>query len=149
MLRTQKRNRQKMYYAVPVGRVPKYKLDDNGEVIYMDIDGELVPVETGEYEEGFGKAVPFRGAIFSQLENAIVRAWGNDNTNNYAVLVVSKDAYPELKNGVRIWRNTKVKKDSTGKVDGSSADYIIAGTLTEELNEDSYYLKVLGGGADA
>ena len=145
-MRTQKRNRQSMIYAVPAGTEPIYKRDESGEIIYEEIDGELVPVEVGEERMKYGDAVPFRGAIFAQLENAIMRAWGSDNTNNYAVLVVDKDKYPEIVNGTRIWRKSKVKLYEDGTVDGSSADYVVSGVLDEELNEDSYYLTKLDGG---
>ena len=144
-MRTQLRNRQTMFYAVPNGTEPIYKRDESGEIIYEDIDGELVPVEVGEERVKYGDAIIFRGAIFSQLENAITRAWGSDS-NNYAVLVVDKDKYPDIVNGTRIWRKSKVVLYEDGTVDGSSADYLVSGVLDEELNEDSYYLTKLDGG---
>lgn len=146
-MRTQKRNRQKMYYSSPIGTEPIYKLDANGHIVYEDIDGELIPVEIGEERTKYGAVKPLRGALAAQLENAIMRAWGSDNTNNYAILVVDKDKYPEITNGTRIWRKSKVSKYEDGSVDGSSADYLVSGVLDEELNEDSYYLTKLDGGS--
>lgn len=141
-LRTLNRNRQKMWYALPNGKKPVYVLDDDGNVVTItDDDGNEIPVETGEYEPVFREAVMFRGEISSQLENAIVRAWGNDNSNNYAVLTVAKDAYPELVNGTRIWRKRAVGLKADGTPDESTAEYVVNGILDEELNEDSYYLQ--------
>lgn len=142
-MRTQLRNRQTMFYATPNGTVPVYQRDDDGNIQYITVDGEQIPVETGEYEATFSSEVEFRGAIFSQLENAIVRAWGNDSSYNYAVLVTEKDAYPEICNGTRIWRKSKVSHKTDGTPDESGADYYVSGVLDEELNETSYYLTVL------
>lgn len=142
-MRTQTRNRQRMFYATPNGSTPIYQRDENGNIQYITVDGKEIPIETGEYEPAFAAAVEFHGAIFSQLENAIVRAWGNDSSYNYAVLVTEKDAYPEICNGTRIWRKNEIKLKDSGMPDESSADYYVSGVLDEELNETSYYLTVL------
>ena len=47
ILRTLKKNKQKMYYALQVGEVPIYETDEYGNIIYTD-GGTLI--ETGEYE---------------------------------------------------------------------------------------------------
>lgn len=158
-MRTQIRNRQNMFYALPAGNKPKYETDDDGNIIYttyidedgnevpyLDEDGNKIPQETGETEPSFLMPVAFKGAVFSQLENAIMRAWGSDNTNNYAVLVVPKNSLPELKNGARIWRKSKIRYKDDGTPDETSADYMVTGVLDEELNEDSYYLTKLDDG---
>lgn len=146
MMRTQRRNRQKMWYASPTGSKPVYKRDDDGNIVYIDDGlGEQIPVETGEYETEYTEPKVFRGAIFSQLENAIMRAWGS-NGNNYAVLVVTRDAYPNIVNGTRIWLKSRVELTEDRLADSSTADYEVDGVLDEELNETSYYLKKLEGG---
>lgn len=159
-MRTQSRNKQKMWYALPGENRTKYERDDDGNIIYesfedeetgnviyyLDDDGNKIPRDTGETEPTFLPPVSFCGAIFSQLENAIMRAWGSDNTNNYAVLVVPKNALPELRNGTRIWRKSAIKYKYDGLPDETSADYMVTGVLDEELNEDSYYLTKLDDG---
>lgn len=156
---TQSRNRQKMWYALPGKNRPKYERDDDGNIIYesyededgneiyyLDDNGNKIPRDTGESEPTFLTPVPFKGSVFSQLESAIMRAWGPDNTDNYAVLVVPKNALPELRNGTRIWRKSEIKYKDDGTPDETSADYMIDGVLDEELNEDSYYLTKLDDG---
>lgn len=149
-MRTQRRNRQKMWYSVPGVQVPIYETDDDGNVIYIEVDGVQVPVSTGEHETGYSEPIEFRGAIFSQLENAIMRAWGSDNSNNYAVLVLAKGAKDvngneiKLPMGTKLWRTSQIKYKAS-KVDVSSADYSVEGVMTEELNENSFYLQVLNG----
>lgn len=143
-MRTLKRNKQKMWYSLQNGKVPIYKLDDDGNIVYItDDEGNQVPVETGEYKIVYTDPVAFKGYVGSQLENAIMRAWGSDNTNNFAVLVVDKQEKDEnntlldFPNGSIIWR----KKAPVVPFDFTTAEYTVDGVMDEELNETSYYLR--------
>lgn len=143
-MRTLKRNKQKMWYSLQNGKEPIYKLDDNGDIVYItDDEGNQVPVETGEYRIVYTDPVAFKGYVGSQLENAIMRAWGSDNTNNFAVLVVDKkekdenDILLDFPNGAIIWR----KKAPVEPFDFTTAEYTVDGVMDEELNETSYYLR--------
>lgn len=123
-MRTLKRNKQRMWYSLPLGKEP-----------IVDEDGN----ETGEYENIYTDKVGFKAYVGSQLTDALSRAWGSDVSNNYAVMVISKtekDDNGELlnfPNGTLIWRSKTLP-------DGG-ADYIIDGVMDEELNESSYYLR--------
>lgn len=136
-----------MYYAKPNGESPIYQTNIRGEIEYDD-DGN--PIETGETKPNYEEAVSFRGVIKSQLENAIMRAWGSDNSNNYAVLILSKNAVDKNGNaldfpiGTRIWKKNTVRYID-GEVDGSSANYIVSGILDESQDETDYYLTKLDG----
>ena len=148
------RNRQKMKYAIPIDKVPKYERDEEGNILYegyedeegnfifiYDSEGNKIPKDTGELEIVYGKPVGFKGYIGSQLEDAITRAWGSDNSNNFAVLVVSKTAKDEngnlidFPNGTLIWR----RNEPTEAFD--NAEYLVDGVMDEELNESAYYLR--------
>jgi len=155
-----RRNRQKMSYALPLEKVPIYERDQDGNILYEgyeDIDGTFVyiydsegnkiPKDTGENKTVFSEPVGFKGYVGSQLEDAITRAWGSDNSNNFAVLVISKNAIDENGNdldfpkGTLIWRKYKPEIGIDGTIEPGSADYIVDGVLDEELNETSYYLR--------
>lgn len=142
-MRSLRRNKQNMWYAKPIEREPIYETDEDGNIVYTEIDGELVPVETGEYKTGYSNPVHFKGYIGSQLEDAITRAWGSDNTNNFAVLVLSKGVKDddgnliELTNGSLVWRSSELPDISQTE----TADYVVDGVMDEELNETSYYLR--------
>lgn len=139
-----------MYYATQGLTVPVYELDEEGNIVYItDDEGIQYPVETGEYKTTFNAPLPFKGAIFSQLKDGIMRAYGADNTNNYAVLVVDKKYNEGLKNGTRIWLHSAIGYNADGTVDENTADYRIDGVMVEELNETSFYLQVLSGDGDA
>lgn len=148
------RNKQKMKYAVPLRKVPKYERDEEGNILYegyedeegnfifiLDSEGNKIPRDTGELETEYGQPTGFKGYIGSQLEDAITRAWGSDNSNNFAVLVLSKHAKDEngefiaFPNGTLIWR----LNEPTVAFD--NAEYIVDGVMDEELNESAYYLR--------
>lgn len=140
-MRTLNRNKQPMKYSMQTGSVPVYKTDDEGNVLYMDIDGEQTPIETGESMPGYTEPVEFRGNIASTLTEAYVKAFGVDDASDKAVIVTDKNAFPWVA-GTRIWRKREIKYVA-GIVDGDSADYEVMATNDEALNEDSYLLKKL------
>lgn len=155
MARSCRRNRQKMWFSIPNGTEKVYETDNDGNIVYLhyessdgeivyylDEDGNKIPNEVGEVAS-FSTPTFFYGQVSSQLENAIMRAWGSDNSNNYAVLTLAKrvkDAegnYISFPNGTQIWRC----KD----IPSGQPDYIVSGVMTEELGEDSYYLTKFNG----
>lgn len=142
--RMQRRNKQTMKYSLQGSTYPIYKKDDDGNIIYKDIDGNLEPVETGEYITGYEPTVDFCASINGRLHEAMVRAFGTDESNNYAQIVAEKNTLP-FKIGTRIWKKSEViYKDSEKTiVDGDSADYVVRGILDESLNEDMFYLQKL------
>lgn len=142
-MRTLKRNRQKMFYSLAGAKAPVYELDEEGNIVYIEIDGVMTPVETGEFKTSYSKPEQFWGTLASQLENAIVRAWGNDSSNNYAVLIVGKHELDFFENGTRIWLYSPIRYNADGTVNEDSADYEVAGIMREELHETSFYLQVL------
>ena len=140
-MRTLNRNKQKMKYSMQTDSVPVYETDDEGNIKYMEIDGEMHPIYTGESHPGYTEPVDFRSNIASTLTEAYVKAFGVDDASDKAVIVTDKGAYPWV-SGTRIWRKREVAYTG-GHVDGDSADYEVVATNDESLNEDSYLLKKL------
>ena len=58
-------NRQKMFYSKQIGQVPVYDTDEDGNLKYITVDGNQVPIETGEYTMGYDVPVPFYASISS------------------------------------------------------------------------------------
>lgn len=143
-MRTLSKNKQKQYYSNPGKLVPIYDTDDEGNIRYIEVDGELVPVETGEYEPGFSLPVEFKANIAGKLDNVVIRASGADASDNHAQIVADKGVLP-FKIGTRIWLRSKVEYKDEAKtiVDGDSADYIVKGLMLEALDHDEFYLEVL------
>lgn len=143
-MRTINKNKQKQFYSNPGKSVPVYETDEDGNIQYIEVDGELVPVETGEYEPGFSTPVEFKANISGKLDNVVIRAPGADASDNHAQIVANKGVLP-FKIGTRIWLRSKVEYKDEAKTipDEYSADYVVRGLLLEGLNQDMFYLEVL------
>ena len=139
-MRMLNRNKQRMKYYVNGKKVPIYNTDDNGNINYIIVDGEKVPVETGEYQIIDEKLVDFKANINSTLTEAFIKAFGVDDSSDKATIVGVKNKIP-LKVGMRIWRNSEVEYNEDGSIDIDSADYVVVATNDEALNEDSFLLK--------
>ena len=160
-------NKQNMFYSLYSGTFPVYETDEDGFPLYIEVDGEQVPVEAGTQEAHYSVPVPFSAVISSELNEMHVRAWGVDQSSIYAEIVCQKDYLP-LEIGAIIWRQSPIEFESTENQrvtdegdryividvndyivanDGqkiprqSSADYTVVGIRTEGLTEDWYLLQ--------
>ena len=117
---------QPMKYALQDGRVPIYERDENGDIVYIEVDGEKIPVETGEYETGYSAPVDFMGNISMSGGEAEAKEFGMDIGDFDAVIVLEKDAVPLTETSI-IWHTSPVKyKDEQNTiVDSKSADYAV------------------------
>lgn len=143
-MRALNKNKQKMKYSNYKESTPVYERDSDGNIIYISVDGENVPVETGEYETGYETPVDFKANINSTLTEAFIRAFGVDKSSNKSTIVCTKGALP-FAIGTRIWRNSDVGYKDTDKtiVDGDSADYEVIAVNDEALHEDTFLLQKL------
>ena len=160
-------NKQNMFYSLYSGTLPVYEKDENGDPLYIVVDGVEVPVEAGTQEARYSAPVPFRAVINSELNEMHVRAWGVDQSSIYSEIVCQK-GYVPLEVGAIIWRESPIEYEPTenqrlatenGAViessgegtlvsnDGqqfprqSSSDYTVVGIRTEGLTEDWYLLQ--------
>lgn len=117
---------QPMKYSLQDGRVPIYERDENGDIVYIEVDGEKIPVETGEYETGYSAPVDLMGNISMSGGEAEAKEFGMDIGDFDAVIVLEKDAVPLTETSI-IWHTSPVKyKDEQNTiVDSKSADYVV------------------------
>lgn len=141
-MRTLAKNKQKMYYALQSVKVPIYEYDEDGNIKYITIDGEQVPVETGEYELGYSEPVEFFANINNKLTEIVWQSYGIDDSTKYAQIVASKGELP-LKAGSVIWKKSDVgyKDGEKTIVDANTADYVVKGVADEGLTEDLFLLQ--------
>lgn len=167
-------NKQNMYYSLYSGTFPVYEKDEDGFPLYIEVDGERVPVEAGTQEARYSTPVPFRANINSELNEMHVRAWGVDQSSIYSEIVCQKDYLP-LEIGAIIWRQSPIEFESAEnqwitdegdryivlKTDDyivanngqkiprqSSADYTVVGIRTEGLTEDWFLLQKASSDSD-
>lgn len=125
-MRLLRKNMQPMKYSLQDGRVPIYERDENGDIVHIEVDGQKIPVETGEYETGYSAPVDFMGNISMSGGEAEAKEFGMDIGDFDAVIVLEKDAVPITETSI-IWHTSPVKyKDEQNTiVDSKSADYAV------------------------
>ena len=106
--------------------MPIYERDENGDIVYIEVDGQKIPVETGEYETGYSAPVDFMGNISMSGGEAEAKEFGMDIGDFDAVIVLEKDAVQLTETSI-IWHTSPVKyKDEQNTiVDSKSADYAV------------------------
>ena len=143
-MRNLKKNKQTMYYALLNKTQPVYKRDELGNIIYIEIDGVQVPVETGDTELVYSKPVKFKGNISTSGGESKETEYGIDSTDYDAVLMMMKNDLPITETSI-IWHTSNIgykDKDKT-IIDDKSADYVVK-KRSPSLNQFKYLLgKVL------
>lgn len=143
-MRTARKNKQKMMYALQLGTVPIYQTDEDGNIIYYeDSDGNRIPLETGETEIGYSEPVSFFASIAMSGGEAGAQEYGLSVSDYNATLLCQKGAYPIVE-GSLIWTKSEVGyKDTNNEIiDPVSADYEVI-KASESLNFVKYVLKAV------
>lgn len=138
-MRTSRKNRQSMYYALWLENQPVYERDREGNIRY-DEDGD--PLETGDYENRYSDLIEFRANIHGSGGRLQEMAYGIYEDYD-ALLYVRKHDLP-IKELTLIWYESKPVFRADGSVDPASADYKVK-RVPPSLNETVYLLeKVVG-----
>ena len=125
-------NKQKMYYANQIGRVPIYEE-------YTDKEGNTYPLDTGETKIGYSEPVEFLGNLSMSGGESEAVEFGLDLSQYSAIVVLPKN-YINVTETSLIWTDTEPQKDVGGNVDGDSADYRIV-KISKSLNFDKLVLQ--------
>lgn len=156
-MRTLKKNKQKMKYALQIGEIPIYERDNDGNVIcYEDTDGNKIPLETGNKEIAYSTPKEFSANITMSGGEAEAREYGLSIADYEAVISYSKGSLP-LVEGALIWFGSNVKYKNDGEPievetkDGKqmikvpenvSADYQVL-KISPSINEEKAILKAV------
>lgn len=127
-MRTARKVRQSMYYALKGEPQPIYERDRDGNIIYLIIGGESVPKESGEFTNGIEEPISFENSIGSSLTQDEIEAFGVQG-RTLASMTYPCGKYP-FKVGTLIWLNSEVGRKDNGEVDEDTADFIVAGINT-------------------
>ena len=139
-MRALEKNKQKMYYSLQTAELPVYETDDEGNIIYIEVDGEKIPVETGEHELGYTVPTEFFGNIALNSGDSTLVAYGIDTSSYDAILVTEKNYIPIDETSL-IWFQSSVgyKDADQTIVDKNTADYRVL-SVQPSLNEVQYLL---------
>lgn len=140
-MRLLEKNKQNLKYAFQVGEVPIYERDESGNIVYIEVDGQKVPVETGETEVGYSNPIDFKGNIAMSGGEAEAKSFGVDISEYDAILLMEKDRIPINETSL-IWHTSEVQytDEQNTVVDRKSADYSIK-RVQPSLNFTRYLLK--------
>jgi len=136
-MRTPRRFKQRMYYALLVGREPVYELDDRGNIIYIYSHGEQIPKQTGETRDKYGSPIEFYNSISGELTENELQAFGTQVLAS-AKMTYKRGQYP-FRTGTLVWKQSEVKYLDNGSIDPSSADFRVMGVM----NEGQYFWKCM------
>ena len=129
-------NKQDMKYSRQGEKVTIYDRDENGEIKYIEMDGERIPVVLRE-TTGYSEPVLFSANISNKLSEVLVKEFGIDDSSSYCQIVTDKGYLP-IKAGDVIWKKSEVGRDDDGLVDSKTADF---SSLIE--NRDAYIATVV------
>lgn len=145
-------NKQEMKYSSQGKRIPVYKRDGNGDIVYqsyvdadgntifyLDENGEKIPTIIDE-RIGFSEPQTFYANISNKLSEVLVKEFGIDDSSTYVQIVTDKGYLP-LKAGDVVWKKSEVGYDADGLVDSTTADYTVKGVADEGLTVDLFLLQ--------
>ena len=113
-MRSLRRNKRELWYALYEDEKPIYKTDKDGNIVYMDVDGEQVPTETGEFQSVYSIPEKFKANIsagrgYSQNEVFGINA-------DFTRSIVITDLSNPIDEYALIWdREPKVLEDGTAE----------------------------------
>ena len=128
-MRTSRRVRQPLIYALLKGKEPIYERDKDGNIIYKIVAGEKIPKTTGEKRDIYSAPITFYNSISGQLTEDELQAFGTQN-NAIAKMTYHREQYP-FRTGTLIWKTSEVQYLDDGTPDPTSADYRVIGIMTE------------------
>lgn len=132
-------NKQKMYYSNQLPERTIYQLDENGDIVYIEVDGVLEPVIIGVVKDEYDTPIEFWENISTSGSPSEVVDFGIDISSYQAKIIAPKGLYP-FNETTLIWHDNEPQTDELGKVKRESADYRVIRILPS-LHTVSYLLE--------
>lgn len=150
--RLSQKDKQSLKYLLQNNtKTPVNQESETGEIEYIEIDGDLIPVETGTYDIGQGEEssaeeatsyiVCFDGNIAFSGGETELREYGVDSADYDAVLIMPKGSIP-IKETSLIWYESEPRyKDGTlVDITGNENDGMVALTGTVDVSSADYHV---------
>ena len=132
-MRLCKKNKTNLWYALYKESEVEYLKDEHGDIVYQDIDGDLVPVETGYKPPHYDDAVGFKGYIQFNGGESEARAFGVSVDSYSHILIMRKDEIP-------IDETSLIFNSKPDVVTDKTADYKVV-KVAPSLNFVTYLLR--------
>lgn len=137
VLRSLKKNKQRMLFATYSDMITIYKKDENGNIIYEEIDGELIPIIISE-KAGYSEPQEFYANISAGKGTSQEEVFGV--SLDYTKTISTSDMDLPISETSLIWFETEPAYNADGTVNEASADYSVVG-IAKSLNNVVYALK--------
>lgn len=136
-------DKQIMYYSNLIDAEKEYERDEDGNIIYMEIDGEFVPIPKGTVDPHYGDPKKFNASISGELNEMHVKSWGVDASSIYYEIVCQKNELKDIKVGSVIWKDNEIlwENEEEKIPKEASADYTVAGLNRADKHVDWYLLR--------
>ena len=128
------RNKRPLWYASKNDSNIEYEHDENGNILFIDVDGEQVPQESGKELSEYSAPVKFYGTIQASGGRTRYEAWGIDR-GSYDAILLAMDGELPLNEMSLIWLN-----EPDDEFDPHMADYQVVRDQIA-LNQKVYLLK--------
>ena len=136
-MRDCKKNQQELYYSTYSDQITEYYRDSDGNIVYDEIDGELIPRIKCE-RAGYNNPVPFYSNISAGKGTSQEEVFGV--SLDYTKTISTTDMDLPISETSLIWFETEPAYNSDGTVNEESADYSVVG-IAKSLNNVVYALK--------
>ena len=136
-MRDCKKNQQELYYATYSDQIIEYYRDSDGNIIYDEIDGELIPRIKCEMA-GYNNPVSFYANISAGKGTSQEEVFGV--SLDYTKTISTTDMSIPLDEKSLVWFETEPTYNADGTVNDASADYSVVG-IAKSLNNVVYALK--------
>lgn len=130
-------NKQILYYSLFKSEVPVYLKDENGNIVYQEIDGMEYPVVECTKND-YSTPVEFEANISGNSGETRLADYGLNVGDYDAIIVANKGEFPFTEQTL-IWHKTTPVITDDG-VKPESADYKVVAIKTS-LNEERFVLK--------
>ena len=133
-MRTLRRNKSNLYYSLYKESEVVYLTDEDGNIVYEEIDGEEVPVEIGHNPPAYSEPVEFKGYIQFKGGEDEARAFGVSVGSYTHLLIMRKDEIPITETSLIF------NHEPQGEITENTADYKVY-RVAPSLNFVTYLLK--------
>ena len=142
-MRSLKKNQQKLYFSTYNSTITIYERDENGEIVYDEIDGEKYPRIIAE-RAGYNKPVFFNANVSAGKGTAQEEVFGKDI--DFTRTISTTDLTLPIDELSLVWIESEPMYLEDGTVDPNSADYKVAAKPARSLNQLMIALKALPKG---
>lgn len=142
-MRSLRKNTQPLHYATYSEEIKVYQRDENGNIEYVEIDGEKCPIEIGTVA-GYSEPVLFYANISAGRGDAQADVFGS--SVDYTRTISTTDMTCPIDELSLIWIDNKVEYNADGTINPDSADYKVAAYPAKSLNNIVIAIKKLPKG---